>query len=158
MDKGQTKLFFSAFYLAAMVLVVFYAWNTQNTIRKGGSTPLYRNLMEQNAYIKRGFNLSEINLKDYDNEKWVRCQSIPPKVIDSPLPDLPKRPFLSPMRGETEEFTIIIPVEMDNEAMAYRSGRRGLVENHRQLVEQVQNRRSRTLEVGQRKQPACIVV
>ena len=118
-NKEQTKFFFFAFYLAAIVLVVFHAWNEQNEIRQGGHTPLYRNLMEHRAYIRRGFDLGLINPRDFSDgylsdDTWVRFESSPPRVMDSPLPDLPKRPLLSPRARATEEFTIVIPVEMDN--------------------------------------------
>jgi len=39
--------------------------------------------------------------------------------MDAPLPDLPKRKYLSPFGNKDEEFTIIIPVEMDDEAISF---------------------------------------
>jgi len=48
------------FYAVVIVLIVFYAWNDQKTIREGGSSPLYRNLMQYPAYVRRGFDSAEL--------------------------------------------------------------------------------------------------
>ena len=120
-EKAElSKIFFLSFYLIAMVIAVFYAWNSQNEILRGGGTPLFRNLMESPAYIRRGFDPGDIlKIPPQDSANWVRFQSAPLRVKDSPLPDLPRRRFLSPRGKDAEEFTIIIPVEMDSRAMEY---------------------------------------
>ena len=102
-----------------MALVVFYAWNEQITIHSSGSSPLYRNLMNGPAYIRRGFNSAELRAVPSLNEEWALFKTRPLRVKDAPLPDMPKRKFLSPFGIADEEFTIIIPVEMDNEALDY---------------------------------------
>ncbi|MDR0447758.1 MAG: winged helix-turn-helix domain-containing protein [Treponema sp.] len=116
-----------AFYAASMVLVIFLAWNEQNTIRRGGSGPLYRNLMEQNAWIRRGFDPADILKVPGSGGQWVRFESMPPRVIYAPLPDLPKRTIFSPRGKKAEEFTVIIPIEIDDEAIAYLNREPGTV-------------------------------
>ncbi len=91
-----------------MSLVVFYAWNEQRIVRQGGDGPLYRNLMDGEALIKRG-----------DSETWYRFSQTPLRVRNSLLPDLPKRAFLSPWGNEAEEFTIKIPVNLNEEAITF---------------------------------------
>jgi hypothetical protein len=39
--------------------------------------------------------------------------------MNSPLPDLPARRFLSPWGNEPQEFTILIPLELNREAVAW---------------------------------------
>ena len=116
------KIFIPAFYVAAVVLVVLYAWNEQSAIRRGGSGELYRNLMDYPAFIRRGFDPAEIaSLRDasfQNNEAWVRFQSPMLRVVDSGLPDLPKRNFLSPRGRDAEEFTIAILVDLDESALS----------------------------------------
>ena len=51
----QPKFFFLALYLAAMLFLVFFVWNQQNTVLQGGNTPLYRNLRESPAFARKGF-------------------------------------------------------------------------------------------------------
>ena len=122
-----SKFLTPAFYFAAMVLMVFYAWNEQIIIHKSGSSPLYRNLMNSPAYIRRGFDPADI-LKIPEPvqaagtagaSEWVLFESKVLRVIDAPLPDMPKRTFLSPWGIADEEFTIIIPIEIDRQAMDY---------------------------------------
>ena len=42
--------------------------------------------------------------------------------MTSPLPDLPKRTYLSPFGKPEEEFTISFLLEIDNESLAFMSG------------------------------------
>jgi len=120
-DKTQlVKFFILAFYLATMLSITLYEWNEQNAIFSGGGSPIYRNLMDCPAYIRRGFDPNEINkIPVVDGTEWVRFKSPPLRVMESPLPNLPKPPFLSPFRHDDEEFTIIIPVEMDSDAINF---------------------------------------
>jgi hypothetical protein len=122
-----SKSLIPAFYAVIMALVIFHAWNERSSLRKGGSSPLYRNLMDSPAWIRKGFDPDSILQMPYLAEalaeapggEWVQFETSPPRVMNAPLPDLPKRAFFSPMGRKAQEFTIIIPVEMDSEAIAY---------------------------------------
>jgi len=120
-DKTHlSKFLILAFYLVTMLSITLYEWNEQNTIFRGSDNPIYRNLMECPAYIRRGFDPMEINkIPVVDGNEWVRFNSPPLRVMESPLPDLPKSTFLSPFRYSDEEFTVIIPVEMDSDAINF---------------------------------------
>jgi len=118
MHSRTKKIIIPLFYILAMSLVVFYAWNEQRIVRRGGDGPLYRNLMDGQALIRRGFDTSDIReLKE--NETWYRFRQTPLRVRNSLLPDLPKRAFLSPWGNEAEEFTINIPVDLNEEAITF---------------------------------------
>ena len=122
-----TKLLIPAFYSALMLLMVYSVWNEQSIIRRGGSSPLYRDLMEYPVYIRRGFDPADIYPADmHSGAEWldrfgeaVRFESRPLRIMDAPLPDLPKRRFLSPWGMEAEEFTILIAVEIDSATISY---------------------------------------
>jgi len=115
-----SKFLILAFYLITMLSITFYEWNEQNAIFSGSGSPIYRNLMECPAYIRRGFYPLEINkIPVIDGKEWVRFKSPPLRVMESPLPDLPRPHFLSPFRNGDEEFTIIIPVEIDSDAINF---------------------------------------
>ncbi|MDR2542248.1 MAG: response regulator [Treponema sp.] len=119
-NRELSRLCFISFYSLAMVLIVLFAWNEQNKVRKGGSTPIYRNLMEHNAYVRRGFDPADIQKIPAENSNdWVYFESSPPRIKDSALPNLPVRRFLSPWGSDPEEFTIIIPVVMDVDAITF---------------------------------------
>jgi len=105
-----------------MLFVVLYIWNEQSMIRKGGDGPLYRNLMEHDAYIRRGFDPAQIRAIHVAGGEWMRFQSTPLRVMDSPLPDLPARSYLSPWGKKAQEFTIVIAVEATNETIEFLSG------------------------------------
>jgi hypothetical protein len=47
------KFLIPAFYLVAMALVVFNAWNEQRTVRQGSGSPLYRNLYVERRIIDK---------------------------------------------------------------------------------------------------------
>ena len=119
-----------AFYMAASLLVFYYAW-TQNINHQisAGNNPIYRNLMDCPAYIRQSFGLAEIQKNPFADSKFIRGEAFdntwfalkksPPKVRNSSLPGLPGRPVISPGKGTAEEFTIIIPVEMDSKAISF---------------------------------------
>ena len=117
------KYLVPAFYVVAIALVILSQWNTQNSIRQGSGSPLYRNLMEHPAFIKKGFNPAEIltipaiepSGSAETGGEWYLYTSSPPNIITSPLPGLPKRRFLSPFGREAEEFTIIILLRLLSE-------------------------------------------
>ncbi|MCL2007967.1 MAG: ATP-binding protein [Treponema sp.] len=52
-----------------------------------------------------------------ENSTWFRFSAPQLRIINSPLPDLPQRTFLSIRGREAEEFTIIIPIEFDSTAL-----------------------------------------
>jgi len=127
MRKGisiNTRFLIPVFYALFMLVVLLYQWNVQSAAMRSESRPLYRNLMECPAYVKRGFDLTEIQrgasiLNDLSGAQWYRFQSQPFEIVNSPLPNLPKRSFLSPWGAKAEEFTIVIPVEIDGEAISF---------------------------------------
>ena len=121
------RILIPVIYTAAILALVIYQWNEQIIVWQGKSSPLYRNLMDYPAYVRQGFDLTEIQNIPTDlewqlNETWLRFTSSQLRIRNSPLPNLPKRTFLSPWGNDAEEFTIIIPVELDRAALAYLEG------------------------------------
>ena len=127
--KNKTKLakiIVPFLYSAAILAVVLYQLNEQNLIRRGGDSPLFRDLMESPAYIKRGFDPADIRKSPPElmkeirelSETWFRFEAPQLRVRSSALPDLPERRLLSPWGKPAEEFTIIIPIEIDDEAFS----------------------------------------
>ncbi|MDR0496757.1 MAG: hypothetical protein LBH42_04005 [Treponema sp.] len=114
-NKRLSKYLIPAFYAAVMGLMVFYAWNEQIQMHSSGSGPFYRNLMDSPAWIRRGFDPTELNTVPLD---WALFGKKTLRVKDAPLSNLPRRRFLSPFGNADEEFTIIFPIEMDSGAMA----------------------------------------
>ncbi|MDR0457158.1 MAG: hypothetical protein LBH20_10805, partial [Treponema sp.] len=107
-------------YSVIMLLVVFYMWRDQYLVRQGGGGPLYRNLREYPAWIRHGFDPADIAEIPAENAgKWMRFEAAQLSVKASPLPNLPKRTFLSPRGKETQEFTVIIPLELDSAAISF---------------------------------------
>ncbi|MCL2043993.1 MAG: ATP-binding protein [Treponema sp.] len=121
--RQLSKYLVPAFYSAVMLLMIIYAWNKQSVVRSGMNGPLYQNLMETEIFIRRGFDAAEIsNIPDISpaqSNSWVLFESRPLHIRRAPLSNMPKRTYLSPRRWAAEEFTIIIPVEMDDKALAY---------------------------------------
>jgi len=125
LNQKFSKYLIPIFYTAAMLIVVFYAWNEQNKAKRGGESPLYRNLRECPSFARKGFDPADI-LKIPDDGprasgEWKRFEGISRRIGDSGL-DIPKRRYLSPWGNDTEEFTIIIIVEMDGAAMKFLNG------------------------------------
>ena len=114
------KYLIPVFYFVAIVLMVIFQWSIQYNIRSGSGSPIYRNLMEQPASIRRGFDPAQIMTIPVvsENNEWFSFDSPPLTVRNSNLPDLPNRTYLSPFGKPAEEFTIIIPIEMDDEAIS----------------------------------------
>jgi len=115
--KTISKFLLPAFYTITILLILLNLWNQQKSIRTGGDGPLYRNLMEQPAFIKRGFNINDTPVEK--PQEWERFNSPPLRVMHSSLPDLPKRAFLSPYGKPAEEFTIAILIEVDGDTLDY---------------------------------------
>jgi len=116
------KFFIPVFYLAVMILLIFNIWNEQNSILRGREGPLYRNLMECPAFVRRGFDKSYTTEIPKEDGTWFRFQSPSLRINTSPLPDLPKRPFFSLVGLPPEEFTINIAIEMDKAALDFLNG------------------------------------
>jgi len=117
-DFWLYNILISIIYLMVMSVVVFYVWNGQKSIRRGGDGPLYRNLMDYPAYVRRGFDRA-YTFEIPAQGEWTRFQSAPLRIANSSLPDLPKSSFLSPLGNDAEEFTINIVIELDNAALEF---------------------------------------
>jgi signal transduction histidine kinase/CheY-like chemotaxis protein/HPt (histidine-containing phosphotransfer) domain-containing protein len=111
------------FYAVALLFVVLHAWDIQTEVRRD-SGPLYRNLRESPAYAKRGFDPAALMEIPSESGGWVQYPSTSPsrRIINSGLPDLPKRSYLSPFGRPAEEFTIVFLIEIDDKALAHMSG------------------------------------
>ena len=126
-SKGkQSKIPIAVLYSIIILWILGHVWNEQSIIWRGGSSPLYRNLMDNAAYVKNGFDLNEIQMLTEDffhdpdtSSAWRLFQSSPLIIKSSPMRNLPKRTYLSPRGKDAEEFTIIIPVEINNKAFEY---------------------------------------
>jgi hypothetical protein len=107
-------------YSAAILAIILYQITGQKVFRQGTDNPNFRNLMEYPAYVKRGFNPSDIlsvpsASPDFSSrQEWVQFHSAPLRIMKSPLVGLPKRKYLSPYGKQEEEFTMVIPVEIDS--------------------------------------------
>jgi len=119
--KKISKYLVYAFYAAAMIAIVFFAWFEQSDIIHGGNSFLYRNIRECPAFIKRGFNVSDLQKIPGEAGEWKRFQTHRLRIINSPL-ELPKRKYLSPRANDTQEFTISILLEMDSKTIASING------------------------------------
>jgi hypothetical protein len=123
-QRRLLQVFVPVVYSVIMLLVVFYMWRDQYLARQGGDGPLYRNLREYPAWIRHGFDPADIDevpteFPHEDAGKWMRFDAPRLTIKTSPLPDLPKRAFLSPRGNRTQEFTVIIPLEMDGAAIEF---------------------------------------
>ena len=122
--KISLRYLIPVFYFTAISLMVIYQWSWQSSIRNGSDSPIYRNLMENSAFIRHGFDknqllkIPEIDEINTEGGGWVGFKSFPLTIRNSLLPDLPKRTFFSPFGKPAQEFTIIIPIEIDVNAMA----------------------------------------
>jgi len=122
--QNFSKYLITIFYTAAMLIVVFYAWNEQNKIKSGGSSPLYTNLRECPSFARWGFDPADLlKIPDEAAGVWKRFEGSSRRINDSRLDNIPKRNYLSPWGEDAEEFTIIFLLEMDSAAMAFLDGR-----------------------------------
>ncbi|MCL2043011.1 MAG: ATP-binding protein [Treponema sp.] len=123
------KFLVPVLFTAAILALVSYQWHVQMVVWQGGSSPLYRNIMEYPAFVRHGFDLLEIQdmPPDFTFEQtgisasadvWFPFTAPQLRIINSPLPDLPRRAFLSPHGIPAQEFTIAIPIELDSAALA----------------------------------------
>ena len=116
--KAPIKILLPVFYTAAIFALVLYQWNEQLIVWQGGTDSFFKNLMEYPAYIRHGFDPAEIkNIQSFEHagSNYMRFKSPQLRINKSPLPDLPKRKFLNPKGMSPQEFTIIIPIEIETE-------------------------------------------
>ena len=118
--KNLSKYAISAFYVIASLLVIFYVW-TRNVNHQvsTGTFPLYHNLQGTTTYIRHGFDPAQLKEIPVPGSVWVKHDRWPPRVRDSALPGLPERSIISPKKEAAQEFTILIPIEIDNAAISY---------------------------------------
>ncbi|MDR1870050.1 MAG: response regulator [Treponema sp.] len=124
MKKTQnlSKFIVLALYVIALAIAVYNSWHEQRIVISGGTNPLFRNFNDAPVLIRRGFDPAKsLQLPSPDGE-WLSFDSPMLGIAASPLPDLPKRSFLSPGKMPDEEFTIAIPLEMGDEALAFLRG------------------------------------
>jgi len=125
--KKLSKHLVYAFYATAMVALILYSWSEQTKAAYNDDNPLYRNIRTCPAYIKKGFDPSDLRKIPDEGQlagplgEWKRFQTSSLHVTDSSL-ELPKRSYLSPRGNEPQEFTINVLLEMDGKAMAYLDG------------------------------------
>jgi signal transduction histidine kinase len=131
----RIRFFFPVFYAVVFLLVVLNALNIQTDIKRN-SGPLYKNLREAPAYVRRGFDRTSLDKSSLvvaadgslatisSFTEWVRFPSASPvrRIMTSPLPDLPKRTYLSPFGKPAEEFTMVFLIELNDEDMAFMNG------------------------------------
>jgi len=117
--RSLSKFIVPALYAIAMAIVVYNSWYEQSVVIRGGTNPLFRNFNNTPVRIRRGFDPTQnMQLPSPDGE-WFEFNSPMLSISASTLQDLPKRSFLSPRKIPDEEFTIVIPLEIDNEAITF---------------------------------------
>ncbi|GHV69113.1 hypothetical protein AGMMS49928_10390 [Spirochaetia bacterium] len=124
----KSRILSPVLYSTAVLLVALSVANEYAAVRRGGSSPLYRNLMDYPAFVRYGFDPESIQkIPDTSAGPWRdffadKDHKGPLRIVDSSLPDLPKRPFLYPFGFPDQEFTILIAVEMDEQAITALTG------------------------------------
>jgi hypothetical protein len=58
--QNLSRYFVIIFYAAAMLAAVLYAYNKQNNDKRGGNSPIYRNLRECPTYARKGFDPADL--------------------------------------------------------------------------------------------------
>jgi len=116
--KFSLRYFIPVFYFMAILLMVIFQWSWQSYIRNGSGSPIYHNLMENSAFIKHGFDKNQLSNIPAEGGEWYSFKSHPLTVRNSMLPGLPKRTYLSPFGKPAQEYTIVIPVEFNMDAMS----------------------------------------
>jgi signal transduction histidine kinase/CheY-like chemotaxis protein len=118
-------------YSIVVLLMVLYAIQTQILNPRGVESPLYIDLSKQRAYGAVGFDPASItgipDLSAPDpGEGGLVWREFPPgvprRIINAELPGIPRRSYLSPFGEKTMEFTILLPFEMDDRALAFLRG------------------------------------
>jgi signal transduction histidine kinase/CheY-like chemotaxis protein len=115
-------------YSLAILVMVLYAVHVQLPNFQSDVTPLYVDLMAQNAYAAAGFDPASIKTvpdaaETRESGGTIVWREFPPhvprRIVNAELPGLPARRFLFPFGEKTREFTILIPFEMDRESLAF---------------------------------------
>ncbi len=69
-------------------------------------------LLDKEMYLRSGFDAEWTTLQEFDTS-WTKLTTDPARkkmrIADQPIPDLPKRSFLSLKTGKPENFTLVIP-------------------------------------------------
>jgi signal transduction histidine kinase/CheY-like chemotaxis protein/HPt (histidine-containing phosphotransfer) domain-containing protein len=124
--KNFSKYLVYIFYAAAMVALIFYSWIEQTKVMRSDNNPLYHNIRECPAYIKKGFDPADLRIIPDETGEWMRFQTQSLHINNSPL-ELPKRKFLSPWGKDVQEFTINILLEMNSRAIMFLNGNLSVV-------------------------------
>ncbi|MDR2784536.1 MAG: response regulator [Treponema sp.] len=101
------------------LFIVLFLLFHRMTRRPAKDAGLYINLQNYPFYLKSGFDRARAaDLPDLVAEKWITMAVTPDKpsavkIKKSGLEDLPKRGFLSPLRGKDREFTVKILFPVD---------------------------------------------
>jgi signal transduction histidine kinase/CheY-like chemotaxis protein len=110
-------------YSLAIVIMVLFVVQENVSIRRGGATPLYINLMEQDAWAAVGFDINSIKRIPGPELQFKKfAPGVPRKIINAELPGLPRRYLFSPLGKAPMEFTILIPFEVRASFKAYLDG------------------------------------
>ncbi|MDR0220313.1 MAG: response regulator [Lachnospiraceae bacterium] len=118
MKRQILKIMPPLLFTVTILLMVLYQYREQNATERSSGSPFYQNLSEAPAYAKRGFDRGGLLTVPVEGVNgWVRFAYPPYRIIDSGLPGLPERPFLSPWGRATEEFTIALLFELDEQTM-----------------------------------------
>ncbi|MDR2094732.1 MAG: response regulator [Treponema sp.] len=117
MVKFTFRMFYPVLLLVVLFLIVWVEIIFPTPESNGKKWPLYVNLGDYPAYLKKGFDLKDI-ISDpgLAPEAWQLIKPSQERLIrvkDFDLPGSPKRAFLSPFRERDEEYTIIIPFTID---------------------------------------------
>jgi signal transduction histidine kinase/CheY-like chemotaxis protein len=108
-------------YTLMALILVFYAFLGQSAIRSDGDSPFHINLMKTPTFIKSGFDIDTVaDLPDASGGIWKQFEDNEPRrIVDSGLPDLPGRTFLSPFSEKPREFTITSVIDLSAENIEY---------------------------------------
>ncbi|MDR0223046.1 MAG: hypothetical protein LBI38_05900, partial [Oscillospiraceae bacterium] len=122
-SRKRPKFLVPLIFTAVVLLTVLYQHGEYDAAGRDSGSPFYQNLAEAPAYVKRGFDPNSLlEIPAENSGGWARFEYPPFRIMDSPLPDLPYRPFLSPWGMDTEEFTVAVLFEMDGQSAAFADG------------------------------------
>ncbi|MDR2588142.1 MAG: response regulator [Spirochaetales bacterium] len=125
--RKHSHFLIPSLYAAAMLAVIFSVWSWQNSVRQGGESALYRNLMAGPVYVRRGFEREGILRMPGEGPRWRRFSEPPFRIMEAPLAGLPERSFLSPWGRDDEEFTVLLSLSLDAGALAFLEREPGVV-------------------------------
>jgi signal transduction histidine kinase/CheY-like chemotaxis protein len=108
-------------YLISLALILLLVFQGHPSLHSFGSTPFYANLMDSSVYAKIGFDVKDIlDPPDLSGGVWKEFpKSVPKRIVNAGFTGLPERERFSPIGKKPMEFTILIPVEMNADAIAY---------------------------------------